>query len=294
VPRAPPPHVASRCCASVCRRTVACAGTTRCRAPRGRYGRRLAAPAASATSPSLAPADVAELARCLGGDPLPRRADGWAADRRLPPRARPPRPRARDDRRRRRRTAAWRSEPRARGRLVARRCVGKAHCIANCSCATARASMRAVLRRPAVWRDRARRVAKACCVAKARRLRSPPCYVVLVRTARRHIYSRSCDRRTWACVLRPQASVPDSLSDCLAGLLAGACAAALTTPLDVLVTHAATSRPEADGARPRGPMQIGAELVRARPLALTLTLTLTHTSILTLTLTLTLTHQPSA
>jgi len=33
---------------------------------------------------------------------------------------------------------------------------------------------------------------------------------------------------------------PDSFSDYLAGLLAGACAAALTTPLDVLVTHAAT------------------------------------------------------
>lgn len=34
---------------------------------------------------------------------------------------------------------------------------------------------------------------------------------------------------------------PDSLSDCIAGLLAGACAAALTTPLDVLVTRTATA-----------------------------------------------------
>ena len=71
------------------------------------------------------------------------------------------------------------------------------------------------------------------------------------------------------------ASLPDSASDCLAGLLAGACAAALTTPLDVLVTYTTTA--QADGeeecsvqpsgvqectvAAP-GPLEIGAALVR--------------------------------
>ena len=58
------------------------------------------------------------------------------------------------------------------------------------------------------------------------------------------------------------AAVPDSASDCLAGLLAGACAAAFTTPLDVLVTHAATARPKEDGTPPPGPLQIGAQLVK--------------------------------
>ena len=65
------------------------------------------------------------------------------------------------------------------------------------------------------------------------------------------------------------ASVPDSASDCLAGLLAGACAAALTTPLDVLVTHAATTQEASTIVRGRHvavpsptPLEIGATLVR--------------------------------
>jgi hypothetical protein len=41
-------------------------------------------------------------------------------------------------------------------------------------------------------------------------------------------------------------SVPDVWSDCTAGLVAGALAAALTTPFDVLVTHTATAH--ADGS----------------------------------------------
>ena len=64
------------------------------------------------------------------------------------------------------------------------------------------------------------------------------------------------------------ASLPDSCSDCLAGLLAGMFAAALTTPLDVLVTHAAVATEGADG-RPlrRTPLQIGVTLVQEEGLA---------------------------
>ena len=71
------------------------------------------------------------------------------------------------------------------------------------------------------------------------------------------------------------ASLPDSASDCLAGLLAGACAAALTTPLDVLVTHVTTADEHTEGeegevgegatrsgGRRRSPLAVGATLVR--------------------------------
>jgi hypothetical protein len=44
-------------------------------------------------------------------------------------------------------------------------------------------------------------------------------------------------------------AVPDVWSDCTAGLVAGACAAALTTPLDVLVTHTATAHSEGSSRR---------------------------------------------
>ena len=58
-------------------------------------------------------------------------------------------------------------------------------------------------------------------------------------------------------------SLPDSFSDVTAGLLAGACAAALTTPLDVLVTHAATTQPdEADGGHMPNAMEICQRLVK--------------------------------
>ena len=42
-------------------------------------------------------------------------------------------------------------------------------------------------------------------------------------------------------MLSAEGVAPNSFSDCTAGLLAGACAAALTTPFDVLVTHTATA-----------------------------------------------------
>ena len=64
----------------------------------------------------------------------------------------------------------------------------------------------------------------------------------------------------------PAASAaPTPTEGAAAGAGAGACAAALTTPLDVLVTHAATVQPgEAEGGEyvARHPLQIGATLVR--------------------------------
>ena len=48
------------------------------------------------------------------------------------------------------------------------------------------------------------------------------------------------------------ASVPDLWSDCAAGIIAGACSAALTTPLDVLVTHTATVHAKDDERAGRG------------------------------------------
>ena len=56
-------------------------------------------------------------------------------------------------------------------------------------------------------------------------------------------------------------SPPDTLSDVIAGVLAGAIAAALTTPFDVLVTHATTAPDQASGP-PRGALQMGRDLVR--------------------------------
>jgi len=71
---------------------------------------------------------------------------------------------------------------------------------------------------------------------------------------------------------------PDSFSDCIAGVLAGACAAALTTPFDVLVTKVATANAPVDalegseggaGSTPRSmgeivaePLNIGLRLVQ--------------------------------
>lgn len=63
------------------------------------------------------------------------------------------------------------------------------------------------------------------------------------------------------------ASLPDSASDCLAGLVAGACAAALTTPLDVVVTRAATAPPTPAGAHAPSPLEHGVRLVEEEGLA---------------------------
>ena len=67
------------------------------------------------------------------------------------------------------------------------------------------------------------------------------------------------------------ALMPDSMSDVAAGVCAGAVAAALTTPLDVLVTHVSTTESTAspDGVQ-RGALQRGIDLVRDQG-ALTLT-----------------------
>lgn len=53
-------------------------------------------------------------------------------------------------------------------------------------------------------------------------------------------------------------ATPEALTDVAAGIIAGAAAAALTTPLDVLVTHTLTTSGDADGR--------GSLLSRARDL----------------------------